>query len=148
MKTQGAFTVILNENGEVLLAKRRDYPIWDLPGGRMDKLESPVDCAIREAKEETGYDIKIVEKIGDYNRPEVGDLQHLFVGEIVGGKALVRSDETRALKFYPIKKLPFLMVPNRKRQIHDGINGIRNESYVLKEPKTIRDYYKAMVTSK
>ena len=40
------------------------------------------------------------------------------------------------------------MVPNRKRQIHDGINGIRNESYVLKEPKTIRDYYKAMVTSK
>ena len=67
MKTQGGFTVILNQNGEVLLAKRRDYPIWDLPGGRMDKLESPVDCAICEAKEETGYDIKIVEKIGDYN---------------------------------------------------------------------------------
>ena len=34
MMTEGAFTIILNEDkNKVLVFKRRDIPIWYLPGG-------------------------------------------------------------------------------------------------------------------
>lgn len=48
MGTQGAFTIVLNEDkNKVLLLRRKDFPIWDLPGGRVDKEESPRECAKR-----------------------------------------------------------------------------------------------------
>ncbi|MBU3143874.1 NUDIX hydrolase [Clostridium sp. CF012] len=48
--TQGAFTIILNKN-RVLLSKRKGIPIWDLPGGGVEKHEMLTDCAVREAFE-------------------------------------------------------------------------------------------------
>lgn len=34
--TQGAFVIVLNENQQILLVKRKNVPLWDLPGGRID----------------------------------------------------------------------------------------------------------------
>lgn len=34
-KTIGVFSVIIS-NDRVLLVKRRDLPLWDLPGGRLE----------------------------------------------------------------------------------------------------------------
>lgn len=82
MASQGVFTIILNEKNEVLLVRRRDYPIWDLPGGRVEIGEGLIDAAIRETEEETGYHIKIDKKIGEYRRPQVQDTQHIYLGEI------------------------------------------------------------------
>ncbi len=31
---QGAFVIIQNDGREVLLVKRKDIPLWDLPGGQ------------------------------------------------------------------------------------------------------------------
>jgi 8-oxo-dGTP diphosphatase len=50
---------IRNHNNKILLLKRRKSPNkgkWSPPGGKlnMEDGESPVECAIREAKEETG----------------------------------------------------------------------------------------------
>ncbi len=36
MYTQGAFVIVLNESQQILLVKRKDVPLWDLPGGRGD----------------------------------------------------------------------------------------------------------------
>lgn len=43
---------VQNEKGEVLMMFRRGK--WDLPKGKMDKNETPQECALRETKEETG----------------------------------------------------------------------------------------------
>ncbi|TYS16677.1 NUDIX hydrolase [Rossellomorea vietnamensis] len=56
-KTSGCFTIIVNQRGQLLLAKRKDYPLWDLPRGRLDQGEQFEECAIREAREETGNSI-------------------------------------------------------------------------------------------
>ncbi|MGL4336436.1 MAG: NUDIX hydrolase [Turicibacter sp.] len=125
MGTQGAFAVIINEEKKVLLVKRRDYPIWDLPGGRVDPGESVVDCAIREAKEETGVDIKVMEKVGEYIRPKFDDIQHVFTGEITGGELFLKTDESCKIAFFPLDRLPMLMVPNRRHQIKDYVSGKR-----------------------
>src|SRR3990172_5112429 len=57
--TLGVFAIIYDEQKNILLAHRRDMDLWDLPGGGMNHGELPTDTAIREAKEETGFDVVI-----------------------------------------------------------------------------------------
>lgn len=49
--------VILNEEGEVLLAHATETTHWDIPKGQGDPGESYVDTALRETREETGLQI-------------------------------------------------------------------------------------------
>ena len=52
--------VILDENNEhTVLILRRDFRIWALLGGGLETGETPEDAAIREAYEESGYEVKI-----------------------------------------------------------------------------------------
>ena len=44
--------VVKNEKKEILMIYRRGK--WDLPKGKLDKKETPEECAVREVKEETG----------------------------------------------------------------------------------------------
>lgn len=37
MYTQGSFVIVSNEKHQILLVKRKDVPLWDLPGGRVDR---------------------------------------------------------------------------------------------------------------
>ena len=54
--------VILNKDEQFLLCKRKENPAknqWWIPGGRIFKDESILECAIRKGKEEVGLDIQI-----------------------------------------------------------------------------------------
>ncbi|MDA4121645.1 MAG: NUDIX hydrolase [Thaumarchaeota archaeon] len=58
-------TGILIRNGKLLILKRKmdddTYPgLWDCPGGHFEKGESAEECMIREAREESGLDVKIL----------------------------------------------------------------------------------------
>ena len=44
--------LVFNEKNELLMIFRRSK--WDLPKGKMEKVESPETAAIREVQEETG----------------------------------------------------------------------------------------------
>jgi len=59
--TGSAFVV--GQRGVVLLEHKR-LGIWLQPGGHIDPGESPWDAALREAREETGLDVRFAE-IGD-----------------------------------------------------------------------------------
>ena len=47
------------DRGRVLLVRERSDGLWTLPGGWADVGESPAVVAIREVKEESGYEIVI-----------------------------------------------------------------------------------------
>lgn len=53
--------VYIVHNDKILLLHRQDNKSqgnkWGIPGGKVDKGETPLQAAIREVKEETGYDI-------------------------------------------------------------------------------------------
>ncbi len=49
---QAAGGLVLNKRKEILLIFRRGK--WDLPKGKLDKGETPEQCALREVEEETG----------------------------------------------------------------------------------------------
>ena len=96
---------------QILLIKRRDVPVWVLPGGGIDKGETEEEAIIREIKEETGYTSTIKRKIGQYtpvNR--LTRLTHLYDLSIVKGSSTT-SSETRDVKFFPLDQLPLMPPP-------------------------------------
>ncbi|MGG1015180.1 NUDIX hydrolase [Bacillus subtilis] len=129
MYTQGAFVIVLNESQQILLVKRKDVPLWDLPGGRVD----PGESAVREVLEETGYNAALSAKIGVYQRPKFQDEQHVFFGSITSGQAVADGTETAGLKWVSLERLPLFMVPNRKRQINDFKNGAQDVNVTVKD---------------
>ncbi|MER0469057.1 NUDIX hydrolase [Bacillus cabrialesii subsp. cabrialesii] len=133
MYTKGAFVIVTNEKHQILLVKRKDVPLWDLPGGKVDPGETAEAAAVREVLEETGCNAALSAKIGVYQRPKFQDEQHVFAGSITGGRAIVSGMETADLKWFSPRRLPLLMVPNRKRQISDFMHGARDINVILKD---------------
>lgn len=137
MSTRGAFAIVVGGDRKILLVRRTDAPLWDLPGGRVKKEEDVEACVIRETQEETGYCVRILNKIGVYQRPCFLDTQHVYLGEITGGRAIKKGDETSKLQWFSLNKLPILMVPHRKRQIRDYKRGKTNSTSTLKDSKIL-----------
>ena len=55
-------TVCIRDNDKFLIVQEgipKAYGLWNLPGGHLEEGEGLVEGALREAKEETGLDIKI-----------------------------------------------------------------------------------------
>jgi ADP-ribose pyrophosphatase YjhB (NUDIX family) len=61
-----ALALVLNSQNEVLLVKRKDVPIWVLPGGGIEDGETPELASLRETAEETGISVSIVDHIATY----------------------------------------------------------------------------------
>ena len=63
----GAYAVIVEDRG-MLLSRIAPLvgvgPLWTMPGGGIDPFEDPADAAVREVREETGYDVELDDLLG------------------------------------------------------------------------------------
>lgn len=107
MSDSAVAAVVFDKSREkFLLVKRRDVPIWVLPGGGVDPGELPEDAAVREVQEESGVEVRIVRKVARYT--PVGQFAcetHLFECEYVSGQP-GPSDETLGAEFYSLDAYP------------------------------------------
>lgn len=62
--------IVTDEQGRIVLVRRRDNDLWALPGGGIELGESIVDTANREVKEETGLDVEVTGLVGVYSNPQ------------------------------------------------------------------------------
>jgi ADP-ribose pyrophosphatase YjhB (NUDIX family) len=69
--------IIEIESKGVLLIKRKNPPYgWAIPGGFVDYGESLEKAAIREAKEETNLDVKLVKQFHTFSDPKRDPRHH------------------------------------------------------------------------
>jgi len=85
----GAFAIIFDENGNVLLSHRRDIDAWNLPGGGVETRELPNEAVIREVKEETGLDVVILRLVGVYGKVDKDEIIFAFICRDVGGQLVL-----------------------------------------------------------
>ncbi len=119
----GAFVVIFDEKNRVLLSRRRNLDLWNLPGGGVEKGELPTEAAVRETKEETGLKIKILDLVGVYGKPHRDEFAFVFLGKVTGGK-LKKSKEADKHRYFSLKKIPKNTIPKHVERIHDAARNL------------------------
>src|SRR5690349_7511712 len=67
----GAATLVLDEQGRLLLMKRSDNGCWGPPGGATEPSEVVEEAAKRETLEETGLEIEEMSLFGVFSGPEL-----------------------------------------------------------------------------
>lgn len=91
---------ILLPGDRVVLIERANEPRgWALPGGFVDEGETLEAAAVREAREETGLAVELIEQFHAYSDPRRDPRQHtistvflgLATGEPVGGDDAARA---------------------------------------------------------
>ena len=112
-------TLIVNKEDEVLFVRRKKEDLkqahnkWEFPGGKIDFGEYPEQTAVREAKEESGYDIKVdflLPKILSlkWESPEREAQQILicYVCSLLGGKSTIPDHGVSEIKWFRLDKSP------------------------------------------
>jgi len=106
-----ANVIVEDDDGRILMIRQTGSGNYALPGGAMELGEAITDTAVREAKEETGYDVEISGLSGIYTDPahlveytSTGEVRQefsiVFTGEIVGGAARL-NDEASEIAWVP-----------------------------------------------
>lgn len=86
---------LVKRDGKYLLVKENpnDSIVYNLPAGHVDKGEQLEDAAIREAKEETGYDVRLLKQIALYHESAPQSVKHIYLAEIIGGEEHAQEGE-------------------------------------------------------
>ena len=87
--------IIEIESKGIILIKRKNPPYgWAIPGGFVDYGESLEKAAVREAKEETNLDVKLIKQFHTYSDPK-RDRRHHSISTvyIAKGKGIPKAKD-------------------------------------------------------
>ena len=123
--------IIEMQDGRIVLIRRKNPPPgWALPGGFVDYGESAEAAAVREAREETGLEVSLLEQFHTYSDPDRDPRQHtmsvVFIAR-AAGEPEGADDAVEARGFDP-QKLPEPMAFDHERIISDYLSYKREKA--------------------
>jgi 8-oxo-dGTP diphosphatase len=114
----GSYAVIVDERDRLLLALWNEAGRWTLPGGGVELHESVEEAAVREVREETGYDVELGRLLGVHTHvvpPEERTTRRdrfykgvrvIFEAEILGGDLRHEVDGTTdEARWFPLSEI-------------------------------------------
>jgi ADP-ribose pyrophosphatase YjhB (NUDIX family) len=110
----GAGCLFFNTDGQVMLVKPTYKPTWEIPGGAVERNESPKRCCQREVREELGLDRTIGDLlVVDYNSESserTESLMFIFHGGVLVETEIqsiqLNRDELSEFRFFTRETLP------------------------------------------
>jgi 8-oxo-dGTP diphosphatase len=101
--------IIEGEGGIVLILRRNEPQQWAIPGGYCDYGETLEQAAVREAREETGLEVELVEQFHTYSDPQRDPRQHnittVYIARAIGG-TLQAQDDAQEIGVFTEADLP------------------------------------------
>lgn len=108
--------------GIVLVKRAKDPKLWALPGGFCEYGESLEDAARREAEEETGLEVELLEQFYTYSDPQRDPRQHnittVYIARAKGGR-LRAADDAAEAKVFLEEEIPPLLAFDHRRILED-----------------------------
>jgi len=112
LKQNGVCAILALKKNKIILEKQYRFPrgyVYEIPAGTMEKSETPIKCARRELKEETGYQAKKMDLLIKYY-PSIHfstELVYCFLASNIkkSNKQKLESDEIISVLEVDIKKV-------------------------------------------
>lgn len=125
--TYGARAILACDD-EILLVRNLNAKHWSLPGGRIDKGETPEECVIREIREEVTIEIPAMDfQLGEYISNQEGkrDTIYIFVKRLLS-KEFQKQWEINDAAWFSLDTLPEKLSPAASRRIAEFLRNERN----------------------
>ena len=117
--------VVLKKDGKYLLIQEKQpkaYMLWNFPAGKVDAGESFEQAAVRETKEESGYEVELIKKIGIFQTLPTDAVKHAFEAKIIGGELHFPEDEIMDAKWLTFEEIKQMKDKLRDEWILEAIN--------------------------
>jgi 8-oxo-dGTP pyrophosphatase MutT (NUDIX family) len=133
----GVSVIVCGDDGRILLEQRSDCGMWGLLGGAVDPGESVTETAVREVREESGFDVQITGFVGVYSEPAdriivypdgaIRQLVDIVLEARITGGSLRISHESERLDFFALDQLPNEeeTIPPTRQPLADFKAGVR-----------------------
>ena len=119
-----AVMMAVDEKKRILLVRQFRLPaarsLWELPAGRLDEGEKPLQAARRELREETGYQARNWKRLAAFwpSPGYVGEKMTIFLATgLTAGQAQPMEDERIECRWFTRKELDGMI---RDGKIEDG----------------------------
>ena len=100
---------------KILLVREKTDNLWSLPGGWADVNLTPAENALKEIKEEAGYECKVINLIGIYDKNKNNDplqwpyiYKIFFQCEVLSGPYPFDEGEIQEVGFFALEEIPEL----------------------------------------
>ncbi len=118
--------IIIKLINGIILIRRKNPPYgWALPGGFVDYGETLEDAAVREAREETGLDVRLLRQFHSYSDPHRDPRQHtistVFLADAAG--QAIAGDDAADIGVFSVSDLPYELAFDHRQIIEDYIKG-------------------------
>jgi ADP-ribose pyrophosphatase YjhB (NUDIX family) len=121
---------LVKQENKYLLVKENPNgkEVYNLPAGHVDAGEQLEPAAIRETKEETGYDVRLLRQIALYHETAPQSVKHIYLAEITGGVERPQEGEILEVVWKTFEEIVALEQAGVMRApwVYDVINNFEN----------------------